>query len=298
MKTLNNIFIISLLAMILPAGASPGDWLDFFYGTHRWGNAAFSYFPDLEFGSHRIGAGYNAEIDYWQPVSAFGKSLFSLQLKADANAKYFETNFGIPGRSLVFEPGGTFAIGFGSPSSFGPSKWLRGGPTRFALRYRYSYYFASDSTSQLYGEYRVEVNLSRYKFILGVGNDDLAFSHTDKFRSAAVDLTLYKNGTDYTAGASIGMKLWTGDFTSQLYLNRNQRYTFEGIYGGNYTLGLLYGSFIYNCYRLSIGIDSDGIRTFFQNGMHKIVDNGLTPDVKRIDRMFFQVSLFGNNDQY
>jgi hypothetical protein len=142
------------------------------------------------------------------------------------------------------------------------------------------------------------LNVSKYIVILDVGNDDQSFTKTDRFRSAAVDISLYKNRGTSLIGYSIGMKLWHGDYSSQLYLNRKQTYILKGTYGGDYSLGLLYFSFIYNCFKISLGYDSDKIRTTFQNNMHQIMNNGMVPEVSRSNRIYMELALFGNNSQY
>jgi hypothetical protein len=211
---------------------------------------------------------------------------------------YYEEYFGIPGRSAQAEAGGTLLFWWGKKSEFGNSKWMKACPSRHSIHYRFCYYLSTDHTSQAYAEYQYELNVSNKRFLLRVGNDDQTFIHTDRFRSAAVDLNLYVNKNDYLLGYAFGLKLWHGDSTKQLYLNRTQTYDFKPIYGGNYSLGLLYGSFTYNCFKISIGYDSDRIRTFFQNGMHTIMDNGMVPTVNRDDRVYIDFSLFGNNGQY
>lgn len=75
-------------------------------------------------------------------------------------------------------------------------------------------------------------------------------------------------------------------------------YNFNTIKGGDHTLGLLYGSFTFNFFKLSLGYDSDKIRTYFQNGMHKIMNNDMVPRIGRNDKIYFDITLFGNNGQW
>lgn len=295
MQLINSKTFILILVLIVNVIGSKTALSDYLYSTWQSKNTSFSYFPNLQFGTHRNGIGINAEGIGWMPIANIP---IGLGLKFDVNGVYYEEYFGIPGRSISTESGSTLLIGWGKKSEFGNSKWLRVSPNRHSIHYRFSYYYSTDQTSQAYAEYQYELNISNKSFLLRVGNDDETFIHADRFRSAAVDLNLYVNKSDYLLGYSFGLKLWHGDYTKQLYLNRTQTYDFDNIFGGEYSLGLLYGSLIFNCFKFSIGYDSDRIRTFFQNGMHKIMDNGMVPGVRRDDRVYIDFSIFGNNGQY
>lgn len=287
--------IAFILALFVCSFATPNNLFDYFYRTWQENNNSISYFPNLTFGTHLNGIGINSEGIYWLPIN---KLPFGLGTKLDANGMFYEEYIGFPERSGMAEAGGTFLIGWGKRSNFGDSKWIRISPYRHSIHYRFCYYYSTDKTSQAYAEYQYVLNFSNKSFIIRVGNDDETFIPTDRFRSAAVDLNLYINKTDYLIGYSFGLKLWHGDYTDQLYLNRNQTYDFNGISGGEYSLGLLFGTLTFNCFKFSVGYDSDKVRTFFQNGMHKIMNNGMTPDVKRDDRIYFSFTLFENNGQW
>lgn len=287
--------ILGLLLLNIKSIANNVKLTDYLYSTWQNEKMSFSYFPDLQFGTHRNGVGVNGEGCFWLPI---GNIPIGTGIKVDLNGMCYEEYFGLPGRLASVETGGRLSFGWGKSSNFGKSKWIRVSPYRHSIHYRCNYYFSTDQTSQIYAEYQYELNISNISFILREGNDDQAFTHTDKFRSAAVDLNLYINKTNYLLGYAFGIKLWHGDYTEQLYLNHNQTYDFNNIVGGEYTLGLLYGSLTFNCFKISIGYDSDRIRTFFQNKIHKIVNNGMVPDVKRDNRIYFDLSIFGNNGQW
>lgn len=288
-------FLLLSAILFIDVTASDKTSYDCIYSTWNKNYLAFSYFPNVYLGTHRNGIGYNCEAVDWFPLS--GKK-WGLGLTADLNSTYYLDKFGIPGTSYEISPGSMVSIDWGKPSKFGKSKWMRSCPVRHRIGYRYSYFIASDKTSQAYAEYLYEFNISNNKIVLDVGNDDLTFLKTDRFRSAAVDISIFTNKIDYLIGYSVGMKLWHGDYSKQLYLSRTQSYVLEGTYGGNYTLGLLYLSIVYNCFRFSLGYDSEKIRMYFQNGMHKIMNNGMVPHVDRADRMYLEFSIFSNSGQY
>jgi len=295
MHLINSKTFFLILTLIVNGMASKKALPDYLYSTWQSNNTSISYFPGIQLGTHRNGIGLNGEGIGWIPFSCMP---LGLGLKLDVNGMYYEEYFGIPGRSLSAETGSTLLIGWGKKTEFGNSKWMRVSPYRHSIHYRFSYYLTTDQTSQAYAEYQYELNVSNKSFLLRVGNDDETFIRTDRFRSAAVDFNVYVNKSECLLGYSFGLKLWHGDYTKQLYLNKTQTYDFEHIFGGEYSLGLLYGSFVYNCFKFSIGYDSDRIRTFFQNGMHKIMNNGMVPRVRRDDRVYIELSLFGNSGQY
>lgn len=263
--------------------------------SHDNGLYSIRYSPVIYLGTHRNGIG---EFFAVSTMAAFQKVPLGFDLSININPMLYEEYFGLPGRVASIEPSGTIAIIWGKPCNFGNSKWIKPRPFRHTLSYRASYYLSSDNTSQGYAEFRYELNLANKLIALGIGNDDLTFLHTDMFRSAAVDLSLSIEKGSNIFGGAFGIKLWHGDYTDQLYLTRDETYDFESILGGDYTVGLFFISFHYNYLKASVGYDADRIRTCLQNGMHKIMNNGMTPSVKRNDRLFLELTLFGNNGQF
>ncbi|MDX9780409.1 MAG: polymorphic toxin type 23 domain-containing protein [Candidatus Neomarinimicrobiota bacterium] len=273
--------------------ASP-DLSPCFYGTRQNEKVSLSCFPNVYAGTHRNGAGANAVLSAWLPL---GKLPLGIGAELDVNGSAYLSNFGLPGPSGVLETGGTLRIGWGKASEFGESPWLRPGPYRHAFASRYSYYFATDGTTQPYADFRYELNISNKYFIFRMGNDGYA-AVRDGFRSAAGDITVYINKTDDLFGFSTGFKLWHGDYSEQCYLSRGQIYDFSHIAGKDHTLGLIYASFSCNRFEISLGCDSDRIRVFLQNTVHTIQNNGRVPAVDRADKIFIELSLCGNSGQY
>jgi len=290
--------IILSLFFILSTGlfASSQGFCDHFYGTRQIKNISLSYFPDIYLGTHGKGIGINGNLTAWGHFGVSGSGI-GIAAELDVNGTAYLSNFGMPGRSALLETGGKMMVGLGKPSEFGDSKWLRTSPYRHTLAKRYTYYFATDGTSQPYAHYSYELNIGNKYFIFRIGNDAYAIKR-DGFRSSAGDLTVYINKMNYLLGVSLGFKLWHGDYSEQCYLNPGQVYDFSHIVGGDYTLGLIYASFSYNCFGIKIGYDSDKIRVTLQNMVHRAMKNGLVPDVDRSDRLFIELSLFGNSGQY
>lgn len=295
MKACDRIRVLCLfLCLFSEASASSPGFFDHFYGRLQNERISLSYFPNSYAGTHRNGIGLNGDLTVWLPL---GKLPAGLAAKLDFNGSAYLSNFGMPGRSAQLETGGALMVGWGKPPEFGASKWLPASPYRHTFAKRYTYYFTTDGTSQPYADFSYQVNISNKIFIFRVGNDAYAVKR-DGFRSSAGDVTAYINRTDCLLGFSAGFKLWHGDYSDQCYLNRGQVYDFTDIVGGDHTLGLVYVSFRYNAFGISVGYDSDKIRTALQNTVHWIMYNGAVPDVNRGDKIFIELSIFGNHGQY
>lgn len=288
--------LILFLCLISSLFASGSNLFDQAYGFRHNKHISLSYFPNAYSGTHRNGIGLNADLAAW--LHLWGqRSGVGIGAELDMNATAFLSNFGMPGHSAVLETGGSLMIGWGKPSAFGDSKWLRSGPYRHTFVKRYTYYFATDGTSQPYAHYNYQFNISNKIIIFRIGNDAYAVKR-DGFRSSAGDISIYINKNTNLLGLSLGFKLWHGDYSDQCYLNRGQIYDFSDIVGGNYTLGLIYATFRYNAFGVSLGYDSDKIRVALQNMVHWAMYNGAVPAVDRHDKIFIEFSLFGNSGQY
>ena len=284
------------LILLLFSGlfAATPDLFDHICGTWQNDKISLSYFPNIHLGTHRNGIGLNGGLSAWLPL---GKLPIGIASKLDVNANAYLSNFGMPGSSALLETGGALMIGWGKDSEFGDSKWLKVSPYRHAISKRYTYYFATDGTSQPFAQYIYELNISNMMIVINFGNDAYAATR-DGFRSAAGELELYVNRSDHLLGFSFGYKIWHGDYTEQIFNNSELYYDFSTIVGGDYSLGLLFASFRYNALGVSIGYDSDKIRVLLQNAVHRAMNINLVPDVDRADKVFIEFSLFGNSGLY
>ena len=275
--------------------SSPG-FFDHFYGSWQNERISLSYFPNVYLGTHRNGVGINGDLAAWLQFGSPGSGV-GVAAKADINGTVYLSDFGLPGSSLLLETGGMVMIGWGNASEFGESKWLDPGPYRHTLAKRYTYYFASDGTSQPFAQYIYALNIANTMIMVNFGNDAYAVTR-DGFRSAAGEIELYINKPDHLLGVTLGYKIWHGDYSEQIFIDPGPYYDFSSIVGGDYTLGLLFASFRYNAFEISIGYDSDEIRVLLQNAVHRAMNINLVPDVERADRVFIELSLFGNSGLY
>lgn len=292
MRTLyRSIYLIILFSSIL-LGISP----DFnrFHASFQNQNLFISCSPKVNIGTHRNSVGINANAQAWL---ALWKLPLAIGFEADVNSSANLTYFGLPGASGILETGGTLMLGWGRNSEFGESKYLRVNPYRHSFAKRYTYYFATDGTSQPFAQYIYTFNISNKMIILNFGNDAYA-ALRDGFRSAAGEVELYVNMSDYLLAFSFGYKIWHGDYSEQIYTNPGPYYDFTTIIGGEHTLGLLFARFRYNALGISIGYDSDKIRVMLQNAVHSAMGINLVPDVDRADRIFIELSLFSNSGLY
>ncbi len=270
------------------------DFFEHVYGNRKNKRIFLSYFPNVNLGTHRNNIGINGDLSAWLDL---GKLPVGIGAKLDINGSAYLSNFGLPGSSVLLETGSKIMLGWGKPSEFGDSKWLNPSPYRHTFAKRYTYYFASDGTSQPFAHYSYSLNVSNKMIIVDIGNDAYAITR-DGFRTAAGEIRLYVNKADRLLGFSLGYKLWHGDYTEQCLGNPGPTYDFTHIVGGDYTLGLIFASFSYNRLGISFGYDSDKVRVFLQNAVHRAMNISLVPSVDRKDKIFIEFSLFGNSGLY
>ncbi len=293
MKKLSGLLLCVSLVFANTFGVAPVHF-EPIHLVQKRGEFNYSYSPSLYIGSHRNGLGINADAFVWLP---FFKLPLGIGVKADINATGYLSHFGLPGYSAILETGGTIMLGWGQDSEFGDSKWLEERPFRYSFAKRYTYYFDTDGTSQPFAQYIYTWNFSNKLLVINFGNDAYA-AYRDGFRSAAGEVSIYVNQDEYLWGLTLGYKIWHGDYSAQISRGSHLYYDFSDIFGGDYTLGLLFATIKYNAFEMSIGYDADAIRVLLQNAVHKAMNINLVPDVDRPDRIFIEFSLFGNSGLY
>jgi hypothetical protein len=116
------------------------------------------------------------------------------------------------------------------------------------------------------------------------------FNGFDQYRTAAAEISYYRSIQNNIIGGGIGFKLWTGTRNGLKKLIRNQDYDLSNQYGGNYSHGILYLSFFINGINISLGYDSEKIRNLIQNSFHNLINTGNIPELKKDDRIYFEIS--------
>jgi len=242
-------------------------------------------------GTHVNRIGVNLNTLFSLECSSCETSGFTLGIRPDAglslNAKYW----GIPGSSLSGEGQLRLVLAFG--------KKLRR-PTRpdllpplrtHTLSYYLSGYASTDETSQLSGgiSYCVAWGVDAVDVILE--NDFLAWRLRDEYRTGALAVRYRTAARGASIGVGATLLLWTGTTAGLGLLHRGEVYELSEQHGGAYSVGLVSLDFLYDAWRISVGYDSDSIRSATQGRLHDLIDDGRIARVERADRVFLQLGL-------
>lgn len=174
-------------------------------------------------------------------------------------------------------------------------------------------YLSTDGTSQLNYLVSYAWRCGPHRIELSAENnlpmpDELRYAFTenwvDEYRTAGVTLR-YLNGEAagaekpaHVLGLELGLTLWTGTRGLTENLERGETYDLTGRHGAEFSHGILYAAVILDGLKLSAGWDSEGIRDFFQNGVHRLINEGSMPLLDRPPRFYFQVNLGGIGLRY
>ena len=95
----------------------------------------------------------------------------------------------------------------------------------------------------------------------------------DQFRTSAVEITTLFNTNDHVWGIGVGSLIWGGttDGTERKG-HRTLMVDVRDNYGGAYSHGVLYLAGYYDSFKLSIGVDSEEIRSAIQNSWHFLLN--------------------------
>ncbi len=288
--------ILALSAALLPWGA--------------WAEAAFLLaplslptgqvttllYPGIELGSHVDRAGPSLR-------SFTRRDLGDLDLGFGAllSDKVAMRYLGIPGSGDTFSLGLDALLGLGSEAeALAPAPWpdfpLR---RSFEIRYEWICYRDSWGTSQLGGRLEFAWKLGEATAGIAFHNDLFGLLVRDEYRTAAVELATGFRALGAACAFSLGLRLWTGSTWGQGHLSWGQSYDMSlHPPGAGYSAGILYAGFRRGMLGLELGWDSEGIRNFFQNGVHRIIDDGKVPLVERSARPYFALKIFPDGDLY
>ena len=117
-KLIKYKFII-IFFFVFIVNSSELAFIENLYKKYQKNNLVFSHSPNVKFGTHLNGIGYNGDISYTIAINKKTVLLFALLFKIDLNSTYYETYYGIPGRSFIIEPAGIFGFQWGKGSKFG-----------------------------------------------------------------------------------------------------------------------------------------------------------------------------------
>lgn len=273
------------------------------------GTAASHAYAGIEFerGTHRNGVGIEGELIRYADVLALGRVAprvlggipESLGFSAKAGARFSESDFGIPGEKNTGELHIAALYSLGGLNGFYPKYPFIFGNREHTLRFGYTGYLCTDSTSQVTGQLDYAFIKGRSAFLVNYENDTMLLYLSDKYRTAAFKLTyLYDLGSE-TVGVSAGFALWAGERKIDLSVMWNggdiripeemHRGRTVSLHNGRqYSLDVVYLSFIYGMGSLSFGYDSELFKKAIHNTIHFILNDGNIPIVDRPDRFFME----------
>ncbi|MDR3680638.1 MAG: polymorphic toxin type 23 domain-containing protein [Flavipsychrobacter sp.] len=253
--------------------------------------AKIKFIPNVNIGTHINGIGVDCIMTKLFLLTATS----CLETNLRSGTKYFLSYLGIPGSSYTLEQQITCSYNFGRAeiSKFRCNKLYAN-----VLSYYYIGYFSTDNTSQLSGGMKYQHNNSKYEFNFVIEDDFLAFFELDQYRTFAFELNKKEIDKKNIVGLGAGLIFWTGTTVGLGFLHRNQTYNLTRQYGGLYSNGIAYLKVYYNNLSLSIGYDSEGIRSTLQNSFHNLIDDGKIPALNRGGRFFLQLSYWDLGSLY
>ncbi len=177
--------------------------------------------------------------------------------------------------------------------AFGPASMDGAGRSARTHEIAYSLiaYLDSDDTSQLSGS--VRYTHSRLTWSLGVQfeNDALAQQLLDRYRTFALRVQYLRRDTATPVGIGLRTIVWTGTTEGLGRLGREDVYDLSGQYGGNTAHGILALDVYHGDLTLSVGLDSEAIRSTLQNSFHYLIDDGQIPRLDLPPRLFVRLAL-------
>ncbi len=246
-------------------------------------NFSFQYFPGLSIGTHINQLSYTVS-----PACSFRISENSqLQFRLNSEIRCNERYLGIEGSSLSAVNKITASFSSGEKYAAFANDFRYQQFRKHNFRYYYTHYASTDKTNQLSGGIEYTVLFRKSLLSLKFEDDFLAFLGLDEFRTgaASVDYKFIKNNKLW--GIGVGATLWTGSTKGLSNLDNGQVYDMSNQYGADYSHGILFLNLHYQFLTLSVGYDSDNIRTSLQNTIHEWIDDGIIQQGSLAENKFY-----------
>ncbi len=278
-----------LLLLINPSAQVLGD-----------GTVKFHWTPHLQFGTHTNGLGLDSKISQNNNLK-----YFSVSKNIFGSLDQYRSYLNVPGAATVISFGGGVSIGIGSIVN-GPVPWSRPCTSRsHQIWYDCKVYYDNRGTSQPSGRIGYLYRANSFSIGAAFEDDIFVFQGKDKFRTGAFEIAssfrnpfgpLVPDYLDVPLRISAGVKVWTG--AGPFYrLSSNPSVKIRS--PGPSPAGILYGGLALGPVGIQIGWDSDQIRSFFQNNIHRLVNNPIfSVDDADKGRLFVGFTLFSNGDLY
>jgi hypothetical protein len=272
----------------------PKDLAEWTFSGGRLASAPFavSLVPTLELGTHRERIGLRAKAGAWAEEGAFagGLELF-------ASGRLALVDLGIPGAGALACAGIEGRVGAGEACA-AASPWGDAVSRSLELRYAWMRYFDTWGTGQLGGRISLVAALGSASLGIAFHNDIFGLVARDEYRTAAVEIGGGFRFVGLPSSLVLGTRLWAGSTAGNGRLYDGQTYDLTKNLGWQNSAGILYLAARCGPFGLSAGWDSERLRDLFQNGIHKLIDDGRIPILDRDDRLFLEFTLFQDAELY
>lgn len=224
-------------------------------------------------GTHETTVGLRLHAE--TPLATWSRHV--LLLRGGVGAEVLFDDLGIPGASVGAQPGVELAYAFGAPVQSATSDVLQRSVRRHEVAYFIVSYLDTDRTSQWSGGIRYRHATAASTVEVAYENDSFAHQLLDRYRTAAIRVQYLRTDLPTPTGVGLRAVLWTGTTEGLGRLGRDEVYDLSEQYGGAYPHGILALDVVRGGVTLSLGVDSEAIRSAIQNSFHTLIDDGQIP---------------------
>lgn len=261
-----------------------------------------------DYGTHRKGIGIEnitlAYIDFPLIKYFFDSVQLSeeLGLSLRLGYKHYNKDFGLPGTSDIFESHVKFLYSIGEKNNLYLKYPGISGRRRHTFSIGYNGFLTTDTTSQVVGQIDYSYIMKSHAIVFNYMNDTIFVYPSDKYRTAAVKLSYYREVKNNLLGVSAGFSIWAGERKFDLEkiwnngnvdipneVNRGETVTLYN--GKEYATNIIYASISINNISISIGYDSEKYKKIIHNNIHYLIDDGNLPSIDREDRIFLEFKI-------
>lgn len=306
-----KIIIYLSLIVFINIGIASDDILrnDFSSLVYLKGNLKSSLNMDSVYGSHRKGIGIdNLTLLYTEvPIlkSVLGYKFFQPEyfgISGRVGYKHYKEDFGIPGSTDIFESHVKFLYSVGKNNDLYSKYPSISAIGRHTFSIGYNGFLTTDTTSQVVGQIDYTYAKNNAAFIFNYMNDTIFVYPSDKYRTAAVKMSYYKEISGNLWGLSAGFLIWAGERKFDLIsiwnngdinipseVSRGETVTLYN--GKEYATNIVFASISFNNLSLSVGYDSELFKKMIHNNIHYLIDDGNLPSIDREDRIFIEFKI-------
>ncbi len=253
-------------------------------------STAVTVVPTGKAGTHENTLGLHLETAVRR---ALGARQHDLRLRAGVGAEVLVEDLGIPGPSVGAQ--GLVELGY----AFGPSHPSHPAGRAHEAAYYLVAYLDTDRTSQLSGGLRYRRTAGTWSLGVQFENDALAQQLLDRYRTFALRVRYLRLDRPVPVGVGARAVVWAGTTEGLGRLGRDEVYDLRGQRGGDQAHGVLALDLVLGALTLSLGADSEGIRSTLQNSFHYLIDDGQIPRLPdRPARLFVRIALHETGGLY